>query len=480
MTKKVTIIQLNDTHSHMETHWEGFYGKEISYRMVGGFARIAHYVKKQKEKSPNVLFLDNGDIFHGTGPAVLSKGEALLPVMSNLMLDALVPGNWDFAYGPKQLLKLTGQLPFPTIACNVFDREDGTPIFPPYIIKELQGLKVGIIGLTYPYEDQTMPANFSEGLFFTLGLDVLPKYIEQLRVRERVDLIILAEHIGLPLAQKLALLVPGIDVILSGHSHDRIKIPIRINDTLIIQAGSHGSFLGQLELELSNGKITNYNYQLMPLYRDRFVEDMDTKELINQAIQPYRQLLEPVLGKTMTPLHRMYLHETPMDNFITDSYMHYLDGDVSFSHGWRYGVPVLPGLITMKDVWQIIPSNPELFTLEVEGRKLLQLLEKNLASVYARDPFQQKGGYILRSTELFMALKPYNSDGHRIEHIEVKGEPLQLDKVYKVIGAGNQDFKELGNHKKFLGIRAHDVIKEYLRDIKEYKGEQRRNNVVSI
>jgi len=302
----LTIIQLNDTHGHMESHWEGFYGKEISYQMVGGFARIANYVKKKKDENPNVLFIDNGDTLHGTGPAVLSKGEALIPVLSNLMLDVWVPGNWDFAYGPIQLMKLANRLPYPTVACNVFDSIHGTPIFRPYIVKEMKGLKVGIIGLTYPFEDKTMPSSFSEGLHFTLGLDVLPKYIEQLRDREKVNLVILIEHIGLPLSQKLATLVSGIDVILSGHSHDRIKLPLKVNDTLIIQAGSHGSFLGQLDLEWNNGKIVDYTYQLIPLYKHQFEEDQQTKELIEQAIQPYQKILDPVLGKTLTPLHRMY------------------------------------------------------------------------------------------------------------------------------------------------------------------------------
>ncbi|WP_339062143.1 5'-nucleotidase C-terminal domain-containing protein [Tepidibacillus marianensis] len=376
MTVNLTILQQNDSHSHIEPHWEGFYGQEMSYQMTGGFARIAQYAKQLREKNPNVLFVDNGDLFHGTGPAVLSKGEALLPVVAHLDLDVWVPGNWDYAYGPKQLQGIANSLPFPTIACNVFDSVHGIPLFPPYIVKEMQGIKVGIIGLTFPYEDKTMPSTFSEGFSFTLGLEVLPKYIDHLKTKEKVDLILLVEHIGLPLSQKLATLVPGIDVILSGHSHDRIKRPMKINNTLIIQSGSHASFLGQLDLKIMNGKIIDYEHQLIPLYADQFEEDPETRDLVNQAIAPYQEILEPVLGKTAIPLHRMFLLETPMDQLITDAYMHYMEADITFSHGWRYGVPVLPGPITMKDIWQMIPSNPELFTVEIEGREILQILEK--------------------------------------------------------------------------------------------------------
>jgi len=480
LTFQITIIQQNDSHSHMEPHWEGFYGQDMDYRMTGGFARIAQYVKQVREKNPNVLFIDNGDLFHGTGPAVLSKGEALLPVVEKMDFDVWVPGNWDYAYGPKQLLGIANRLHFPTIASNVFDTKHGLLLFPPYIVKEMQGIKVGIIGLTFPYEDKTMPTTFSEGNSFTLGLEVLPKYIDHLKSKEKVDLIILVEHIGLPLSQKLATMVSGIDVILSGHSHDRIRRPIKINNTLIIQSGSHASFLGQLDLKIMNGRIIDYEHQLIPLFVDQFGEDPETAELVNQAVVPYKEMGQTVVGKTAIPLHRMFLLEAPMDQLITDAYMHYMQADITFSHGWRYGVPVLPGPMTMKDIWQIIPSNPELFTVEVEGRELVQILEKNLISVYASDPFQQMGGYILRSTGIYMAFKPYNGDNHRIECLEVQGKPIQLNKRYKVVGAGQQDLRELGTRRKFLGVKAHDVITQYLGDIQEYRRESNKNSIISI
>ncbi|WP_257988459.1 5'-nucleotidase C-terminal domain-containing protein [Bacillus sp. V33-4] len=126
-----------------------------------------------------------------------------------------------------------------------------------------------------------------------------------------------------------------------------------------------------------------------------------------------------IVGRTNSILHRMTLNEAPMDRLITDSYLHSYDCDLTFSHGWRYGTPIAPGPISMDDLHSIIPTNPEMFTLEMDGHRLLKAIEKNLEQVFSADPFKQKGGYILRSSGLFMTLKPYNPEGNRIQSLQI-------------------------------------------------------------
>src|SRR5690606_31262935 len=133
---------------------------------------------------------------------------------------------------------------------------------------------------------------------------------------------------------------------------------------------------------------------------------------------------------------------TPMDKLITDAYLAYTGADAAFSHGWRYGAPVLPGVVTMAELYNIIPTNPQLFLLEMDGHTLMQALETNLEQVFAADPFDQKGGYVLRSSNLMMAYKPYNPAGHRIQHLEVNGSPLSRDRIYRIAGGGEQLFKQ--------------------------------------
>jgi len=183
----------------------------------------------------------------------------------------------------------------------------------------------------------------------------MPAMIKKLREEERIDLVVVVSHMGLPLDVKLASLINGIDVILSGHSHDRITRPILENGCIIIQSGASSSFLGRLDLTVEWGHITDFKHQLIPLFTDKYEDDPEVAQIVEEILYPYRQKLDLVVGKISTPLHRMTLNESPMDRLITDSYLHHTDADIAFSHGWRYGSSILPGPVTVKELYQIIP-----------------------------------------------------------------------------------------------------------------------------
>lgn len=459
--KKLTIIQQNDTHGSLDLHHELFWrGDTPELKKTGGLPRIAKYVKDLKAQNENVLFLDGGDLFHGTLPLVSTKGEALLPALEKMHLDGWVPGNWDFAYGKEQLQSLVNKLPFPSLACNVKSEDSKDTFLKPYIIKEMQGIKVGIIGLTYPYVDETMPDSFSKGLVFTKGVEETRQCIEELK--GQADLVLLLSHMGLPLDVELATLVNGIDIILSGHSHDRIEQPITVNGTVVVQAGSSSSFLGKLDVSVDNGKMDNFKYELIAI-DEGFPEDEEMAGIIAGILESYQQERTNVVGKTDSILHRMTLNEAPMDKLITDAYMNAFDSDLAFSHGWRYGTPLPAGDITEYDLHMIIPTNPEMFTMEMTGERLVKALEKNLEMVFSRDPFKQKGGYILRSSGLFMAFKPYNPEGNRIQKILIDGKEIDMNRTYKIAGGGKQLFKGAEADKTYHGVNAVEVIKQFLK-----------------
>lgn len=466
MQKQVTIIQQNDTHGALFEHDELFWGSTgPKVSKVGGFARISQFVKKLREENQNVLFVDGGDLFHGTAPLVFSKGEAILPLLKQMSLDAFVPGNWDFAYGKEQILALTENLPFETFACNVFDDQTNKTIFAPYGVKEIGNVKVGLVGLTYPYVDITMPKAFSKGLVFNKGLEQLPDHIAKLK-SEAVELIVLISHMGLPLDVKLAEMVPGIDVILSGHSHDRVIEPIVANNTVIVQAGSSSSFVGQLDVSVENRKVTALNYRLVPLTSEEYGADEETSEIVSQILAPFQGMRDNVVGETKTLLHRATLNEAPMDKLITEAYLHHYDADLAFSHGWRYGTPVAPGILTEYDLHQIIPANPDVFLIELTGEQLLNALENNLEQVFSADPFGQKGGYILRSSGLSMTFKPYNPKGNRIQTLLVGGKDFSKSSNYKIVSAGQQILKKHEDQKAYQNRKGIDLIKEYIRSKK--------------
>lgn len=458
---KLTIIQQNDTHGSLGLHQELFWADNTpQLKPTGGFPRIAKYIKDLKAQG-NVLFLDGGDLFHGTLPLVATRGEALLPAVEKMQLDGWVPGNWDFAYGKEQLESLASKLPFPTLACNVKSEDTEDTFLKPYTIKDIEGVKVGIIGLTYPYVDETMPDSFSKGLVFSKGVEETRKCVEELR--DQADLIVLLSHMGLPLDAELASMIDGIDIILSGHSHDRIEQPITVNNTIVVQAGSSSSFLGKLDLIFEDGKIISSQYELIAV-DESYPEDDEMARLIADILEPFSQERNNIVGSTQSILHRMTLNEAPMDQLITDAYMHAFDSDIAFSHGWRYGTPIPKGEITEYDLHTIIPTNPEMFTMEMTGEHLLHALEKNLEMVFSRDPFKQKGGYILRSSGLFMAFKPYNPEGNRIQKLLIGGKEVELSKKYKVTGGGKQLFKGAEADKTYHGVHAIDAIVEFLKE----------------
>ena len=262
--KSLTIVQMNDTHAYFDLHQEMFWqGNHTVYRPAGGYARIATIVKQIRSKSQGrILFCDCGDTIHGTYPALDTQGQALIPILNSLGLDAMT-AHWEFAYGPKVFNQRVAELNYPMLANNVYDKETKRPVYQSYAVKEIGELRIGFVGIASNIIDKTMPPSYSEGIYFTLGKDELPPIINMLRVQEKVDLIVLISHLGFPQEMKLLSEVQGIDVCLSSHTHNRLYKPVLNGKTIVIQSGCHGSFLGRLDLEVDGGQIVDYRHRLI-------------------------------------------------------------------------------------------------------------------------------------------------------------------------------------------------------------------------
>ncbi len=198
------------------------------------------------------------------------------------------------------------------------------------------------MGLACNIVDKTMPPSFSEGLEFTLGREELPAIIDILRNTEKADLVVLISHLGFPQDMKLLSEVPGIDVCLSGHTHNRLYQPAIQDRTLVIQSGCDGSFLGRLDLEIEGGRITGWRHKLLEV--EAGIEpDPEIEDLIRREIAPYQKDLSAVAGQTATALNRATMLETTMDNFLLQALQEATGAQLAFSNGWRYGAPVVPG-----------------------------------------------------------------------------------------------------------------------------------------
>ncbi len=457
---QLSITFLNDVHGYLEPHPELFYegGKEIT-ETAGGFAHIASVIKDIRNKSSHTLLFDGGDTFHGTLPLIQSKGEAIVPILNKLGFNAMVC-HWDFAYGPKQLKNIASQLIYPILGINVYN-DDGSLFFPPFIFKEVEDLKIAIIGICSNIIDKTMPKHFSEGIKITDGSKELPVYIQKVK-DQGANLVILLSHNGFP--QDVALLsnVNGIDICLSAHTHNRLYEAVFTNNAIVIQCGCHGSFLGYLDLNIQGKKIIDFNYKLITI-DESIKPDNEIENMVIDIMKPYQSLKKEISGKTPVILHRYNTLESTMDNLLLSAIKSIYNSEIAFSNGWRYGVPIPVGPITKWDLFNIIPMNPEVSTVQLTGMEIIDMLEENLERTFAENPMKQMGGYIKRCLGLHIKMRIENPKGHRIQQIFIGDEPLIKEKSYETAFVTIQGVPEnLGKNRRNLSIKAVDAMVMFL------------------
>jgi 2',3'-cyclic-nucleotide 2'-phosphodiesterase (5'-nucleotidase family) len=461
--RDLVILQMNDLHGYLESHCEWFWASSgFVYRQAGGVARIKTLVDQLRAKFGDVLFCDGGDTFHGTRPIVVTKGACLPPILNLFGLSAMT-GHWDFAYGPEELQRRVAELNYPFLAANVYQEGDGTLLFPPYRVVTVRTVRVGIIGLACNIVDKTMPANFSKGIRFTEGRDELAGCIRQLREQEKVDVVVLLSHLGFPQDVELLQSTPGVDVCLSSHTHNRLAAPVKVGDTLLIQSGCHGSFLGTLHLQIDHGgSLTLLEHELMEV-SEEFAEDEQVRGLVNSAMAPFRAELDEVAGDTRVALNRATMLASTADDMILDAMLRATGAEVAFSNGWRYGAPVAPGPITVNDLYNLAPMDPEIMLLDLTGSEVWQMLEENLERTFSRDAFGQMGGYVKRCAGLTTFFKAENPKGSRIQEIFIGTDSIQRCRSYRAAYITVQGVPDkYGRNRKQSGITLIPALRQLL------------------
>jgi 2',3'-cyclic-nucleotide 2'-phosphodiesterase (5'-nucleotidase family) len=462
MTRKINILQLNDVHGYMNLHNESFYeANKIVYRKCGGYARIATLLNEIRNiDCPSFLF-DCGDTFHGTFPVVDTQGEILIDILKELDICAMT-GHWDFAYGPEHLRKLIDKIDYPFLAANVYDKETLLDVFQPTAVSEKKGVKIGVIGLASNIVDKTMPRSFSKGLHFTNGMAELPRFIYKLKHKERVDILVLLSHNGFPQEVELVKRNPGIDICLSSHTHNRLYKPVKINETIIIQSGAHGSFLGKLELTINdNNKIVDFSHKLIEV-SESIEPDRRMQQKIDNLLEPYG-FLDKEVGETGCALNRNLSLECTMDNFLLKSMEAKVVADIYFSNGWRYGAPIPKGIVTLNDLYNIVPMNPQISTVVLSGKEIQKIIEDNLDKTYNSNPMRQMGGYVKRALGTKIYFRAENPKKTRIQAAFANGEKLDQQKNYKVAFITEQGVPEkYSKNSALTGISIVEAMQAYL------------------
>jgi len=296
----LTIVQMNDSHA-ISSRTQSCSGQDIAPCTAWRrYARIAGALSAIRAERPGAVLGSTGRHAARTYAAVHTRGEALVPVLEALRFDAMT-AHWDFAYG-RTVARAGLAAANPVLAANIYDEASNERPFPAWRVVEAGGLRAGVIGLAAVIAGTIMPPQFREGLRFTLGNAELPGLIDHLRREERADLVVVLSHLGFPQDMKLAHEVPGIDVLLSSHTHNRLYRPARAGETLVIQSGSHGAFLGRLDLEVEGGRVVNYRHELLTI-DDQIAPDPAVEAVVSDVLAPYHAELGEVVGRVATPLN---------------------------------------------------------------------------------------------------------------------------------------------------------------------------------
>lgn len=442
----------------------------MEYGKLGGLDHTSTLIKAiRSERGDNkVLLLDGGDTWQGSYTSLKTQGEDMVEVMKALGTEAMV-GHWEFTFGQQRLKELIDKLEYPFLGGNVFDTEWDEPVFESTAFFEKGGVSVAVIGQHFPYTPIANPNYMVKGWSFGIRPEVLQKNVDEAK-KQGAEIVVLLSHNGFDVDQKLAAMIQGIDVILTGHTHDAIPKGIRIKDTLLLSSGSHGKYLGRVDLKVKNGKVVETSSNLIPVFSDVVAPDKEMTKLIKQIRSPYEKECNRIIGKTDNLLYRRGNFNGSWDDVICDAIMQERDTEISLSPGFRWGTTLLPGQnITVDDIYSQTSMNyPEVYRVEMTGKMIKDLLEDVCDNIFNPDPFFQQGGDMVRVGGLSYTCHPKNKIGNRISNLRMMSSDMLLQSNQKYVvggwGSVNQNVK---------GPAIYDLLENFISEKKVIKASSK-------
>ena len=452
------------------------------YGRLGGFAHLATLVKNLRAGRAASLLLDGGDTWQGSATSLWTRGQDMIEAQKLLGVD-IMTGHWEFTYGAarvKEVLEkdFAGRIEF--LAQNVETSDFGDPVFKPYTLRSLGGVPVAVIGQAFPYTPIAHPRRFVPDWKFGIEERRLQRIANEVRAgnggKGGAQIVVLLSHNGMDVDLKLASRVTGIDVILGGHTHDGVPVPVAVSNakggTLVTNAGSHGKFLAVLDLDVKGGRISDYRYRLLPVFANLLRADRDMAELIEMKRAPYREKLAERLAMSETLLYRRGNFNGTMDQLILDALMEVKGAEIAFSPGFRWGSTILPGeAITYEQVMnQTAITYPHTSVSELSGAAIKTILEDVCDNLFNPDPYYQQGGDMVRVGGMSYSCDPNAKPGRRIADMRLAGRPIEAGKTYKVAS-----WAPVAEGVREDGEPVWDLFARYLRDTKIVR--QRELNV---
>lgn len=385
---------------------------------VGGYAFLKRMVDSLREKDPQALLLHAGDDFQGSPVSSITKGASQFALMNIMKPDAFTPGNHEFDYGRTILESYMTAATFPIVSANLFDKEKGALLLPPVVLDTVHGLVVAIVGLSTPDLERLTVKENVKGLMVLDPVETMTTLLTSLRKKVTPNLVVVLSHMGIELDSALAARVPGIDVIVGGHSHTTLFKPMTVGSTVIVQAGARGRWLGKLDItyDRAQRRVTRTWGKLLEVPASGVQPDPAMQARVDEFEGLVDAGMKEVIGELKTDWVRAHgPAESNLGNWMADVIRDYAKADVGLQNSGGIRKDLVAGPITVRDIWEISPFGNEFVTIRVTGVQLLSMLAYQ--GLKERE-FCQVSGVVYRYDRTLppdRALTAYLADGTMIE-----------------------------------------------------------------
>jgi sulfur-oxidizing protein SoxB len=424
--------------SHYALTYDDFAALGQAYGKVGGLDRVSTVINSIRAARPDALLLDGGDTWHGSYTCHHTQGQDMVNVMNALKPDAMT-FHWEFTLGSDRVREIVQDLPFAALGANIFDAEWDEPAedFAPYKFFERGGVKIAVIGQAFPYMPIANPGWMFPEYSFGIRTERMQEVVDEAR-GQGAELVVLLSHNGFDVDKKMASLVTGIDVILSGHTHDALPEPVLVGETIIVASGSNGKFVSRVDLDVRDGRMMGFRHKLIPIFADVIEPDKAVTAVIDAERAPYETEMSEVIGETDGVLYRRGNFNGTWDDLICDALLSEREADIAMSPGVRWGPSLMPGdQITREDIFNATSmSYPNAYRTEMTGEYIKTIMEDVADNIFNPDPYYQQGGDMVRLGGLGYRIDVTKPQGSRISEITMlkTGEALDPAKSYVVAG----------------------------------------------